>query len=112
MKLSLHRTVQVAVLFLVVRVLVDLATPLLPGAFRLNPNDSVEAAATSHHGAVSPATVQPPTSTRATPSKLAASAESAVRQPEPPIGRQLRAPIPRVTYFTEPAASSSTPDDD
>ena len=110
--LSSHLVLRVAVIFLVVRVLVDLATPLLPGAFRLNPNESVEAAAGSHQLVVSFVNVQPPPSAQRTAPESRASCGPAVRRPEPRVGRQLRGPIPRVTYFTEPASSSSTPDDD
>jgi hypothetical protein len=111
-KLSSRRAVQLGVLFLAVRVLVDFATPLLPGAFRLDPKESVEVAAASYQVAVGAAIVPPPTIARRAPSTSRASSGSAVRQSAPRVARQLGTPIPRITHLMEPTASSPSPDDD
>jgi hypothetical protein len=48
MTLRSRQIVRLGILFLVVRVLADIATPHAPGAFRLDPRDSVEAAGAPH----------------------------------------------------------------
>jgi hypothetical protein len=101
------------VLLLVVRVLVDLATPLLPGAFQLDPNESIEVAVASHQATASAATVQPPVIPRRAVSPSLVSARSAaVPSSEPRVARDPDTTIPRISYLTEPKTSSPSPDDD
>lgn len=111
MRLSLRLAVQVGVLFLVVRVLVDLATPLLPGAFRLDPNESVVVAGTSYQLGVNATTVQPSPIARHAACTSPGSSGS-VQPSEPRVARHLCTSFPRLTYLTEPTASTSSPDDD
>jgi hypothetical protein len=112
MKLSLRPAVQLGVLFLVVRLLVDLATPLLPGAFRLDPNESVVVAGTSYQVGGNAATVQLPPIARHVACASAGSTRSAVQSSEPRSACPLCTSFPRITYLTEPPASTSSPDDD
>lgn len=112
MRLPLRPAVHVSVLFLVVRLLVDLATPLLPGAFSLNPNESVVAARASHHLAVIVAAVQSPVIARHTACTSPGSSRWAVPPSEPRVARHLCTSIPRITYLTEPTAPTPSPDDD
>lgn len=112
MTLSSRRALHFATIFLVVRILVDLATPLLPGAFRLNPDQSIEAVTASHQIVGSGLNVRAPTIAHRTQLKSPASPGAMVRQPEPHGVRQIRTPVPHITYFTEPTASSLSSDDD
>jgi hypothetical protein len=112
MKLSSRRAVQLGVLVLVARVLVDFATPVLPGAFQLDPRESVEVAAASYQLALGAVVVQPSTIARRAPSASSGSSGSTARQPQSRGPLQLGTTIPRITYLTEPTASSPSPDDD
>jgi hypothetical protein len=108
-----RQALRVAVLFLVVRVLVDLATPLLPGAFRLDPNESIEVAAASYQATSSAAMVQlPMIARRAVSSSLVASRSTAVPSSEPRVARDPGTTISRISYLTEPRTSSPSPDGD
>jgi hypothetical protein len=107
-----RQALRLAVLFLVVRVLVDLATPLLPGAFRLDPNESIEVAAASYQATSSAAMVQPPMiARRAVSPSLVASRSAAVPPSEPRVARDPGTTIRRISYLTEPRTSSPSPDD-
>jgi hypothetical protein len=112
MKLSRRPAVQLGVLFIVVRVLVDLAMPLLPGAFQLDPNESVIAVGASYRMAVNPAPVQPPPIARHAACASQGSSRSAVQRSEPRLARHLCTSIPRITYLAEPTASTPSPNDD
>jgi hypothetical protein len=109
MRPSLRLAGHLGVLLLAARLLVDVATPLLPGAFWLDQSESVVAARASYHIAVNVAAVQPPsTATCASPGP----SRSVLQPSEPHVARYLSAAIPRITYGTEPHASTASPDDD
>ena len=112
MRLSWRPAVQFGVLFLVVRLLVDLSTPLLPGAFRLDPNESIVVAGASYHTAVNAATVQPPPIARHAACTSPGSSRSAVQPSQTRIANHLCTSLPRTTYLTELTASTPSPDDD
>jgi hypothetical protein len=108
----MRRVVQVGVLFLAVRVLVDLATPLLPGAFGIDASVSVAAATTSQHAASNPPATVPPSMGRSAGVQSRSAAESTRRRRDPEIARPLLAPTARITCLAERVASSPLSDDD
>src|SRR2546428_13064753 len=110
MRLFLRSSVQLGVLFLVLRLLVDLATPQLPGAFQLDPNDSVVVAGTSYQIGVNAATVQPPLIARHSACAAPGESRSAVKPSEPRGARHLSTPVPRITYLPKPHPSTPSPD--
>ena len=112
MKRSLRPVGHLGVLLLAVRLLVDLATPLLPGAFWLDPNGSVVAARASHQIVVNAAAAQSPSIARHAACASPGSSRWAVQPEEPRGARHLCTSIPRITYRTEPTASAPSPDDD
>ena len=112
MGVSCRPAVQLAVLFLAVRVFVDLATPLLPGAFRLDPNESVVVVGASHKTAVNAATFQPPPITRQAACTFLGSSRSPVQPSQPGLTRHPCTFNPRTTYLAEQTASTPSPDDD
>jgi hypothetical protein len=64
---------------LALRLLVDMATPLMPGAFRFDPHESVEALQTHSVRAASHTTVRPGPSPQRTDEKLTAQDDAPAR---------------------------------
>jgi hypothetical protein len=112
MRLSLRAAGHLGVLLLAVRLLVDVATPLLPGAFWLDPNGFVVAARASDQIAASAAAVQSPSIARHAACTSPGSSRWTAQPPELRRARYLCTSIPRITYRTEPTASTFSPDDD
>jgi hypothetical protein len=109
---STRRLVQVGVLVLIVRVLVDLATPLLPGAFGLDASVSMAAAATSHHVALNPAGPLSPSIAPCAGVDTRSPAEPTLHRRDPGVTRPWPTRASRITYLAERAASSPLSDDD
>lgn len=112
MSSPLQSAVRLGVLLLVVRLLVDLATPLLPGAFQLDPNESVVVAGGLYHSGVSSATVQPPLIARHAAGASLAASRVPVKPLELRVGHHPSTPVPRITYLREPTTSTPSSDDD
>jgi hypothetical protein len=105
-----RRSVHGAALLLAARVLLDLATPLLPGAFGLDPSVSIAAATTSHHVAVNPAATLPPSTGRST-GVTSRSSESAVRRRDLHVARPMATPASSITHVPERVAASPPSED-
>ena len=111
MRRNVRHALQLGVLLLVVRLFVDLATPLLPGAYHLDPNESVVVAGASYQAGLN-ATVQPPLAARQSPSPSQPQSETVVAPTLTEGARRLRTPVPRLTYAPERTASTPSSDDD
>jgi hypothetical protein len=106
MSLLLRSIVRLGILLLVVRVLVDMATPNWPGAFRLDPSTSIDAARASDPAGGS-AMLAPPGRMPGRPV-----VEPIARpRPELPWAPPARAVSP-VVYLSESTGSPSPSDDD
>jgi hypothetical protein len=107
MKLLLRQTVRLGILLLVVRVLVDMATPHSPGAFRLDPSTSVEVARASHPASAAAVLAQPSrTQGRAVTGPIAQ------QSAELRSARPARAFFPRIIHLSESTGSPPASDDD
>jgi hypothetical protein len=105
-RVNLPAVVRCAVLLVAVYLAVDVATPLLPGAFRFDPRQSVEAAGRTGLPVVTPAPAV--RSDRRPPARE--------DDPHPPALRSGLAPavllLPRVVHPFDRESSSSPSDDD
>ena len=101
-----RRLVRLGILLLAVRVLADLATPFLPGAFCFDPTASVQAAEATRPTMAIVVTLEPAAPARRT---------TAVHVPQ---DRRESRPVPHVRPFRSPIlylqdpSSSPAPDDD
>ena len=106
MKNFVRRLVRLGVLLLVVRVLADLATPFLPGAFCFDPTVSVQAAEATRPTMAVVVALEPAAPARRT---------TVVHVPQ---DRRESRPVPHVRTFRSPIlylqdpGSSPAPDDD
>ncbi|MGH7311331.1 MAG: hypothetical protein ACREK6_21825 [Candidatus Rokuibacteriota bacterium] len=98
---------KLGILLLVVRVLVDMATPHAPGAFRLDPSTSIEADRAPHAASVvavvaRPSRAQGHAVTRHVARQSAAS----------PLAPAVRALFPGIVHVSESPGSPPASDDD
>jgi hypothetical protein len=104
----LPNALRLAILLLAVRVVVDMATPESPGAFRLDPDTSVKVAAAPIHTIVGAGASQPlPTFARATTGRLGGPQRSASRLTSP-----ARTFLPLTLHLAESTGAPPAADDD
>lgn len=107
MSLFSRSAVRLGILLLAVRVVVDMATPQSPGAFRLDPDTSVKVASALHHTAAVAAPAQPlRTSARVVTERIAS------HRTESRVAPQVRVFLPLTLHPSESTGSPASSDDD
>src|SRR5262245_33414178 len=98
--------VQLGILLLVARILTDLATPLLPGAFRWDPPTSVQTAEAAPPAVAASSPLEP--SALSEPVATVRTLRHRRASPPPPPSHTFR---PRVIHFSESSAPPASDDD-
>src|SRR5262245_36174049 len=106
-----HRAGHVAVLLLALVLLIDAATPLLPGAFRLPARGSLEVASAPSNGGSPAGTNLLRTTPRPVRSTVVDASGPRASLPSPRLAPSPHPAAPRIAYLSEPGPARP-PDDD